>query len=380
MTKQRHNATATVKGIIYQFLVALKKCFELQEGESVYIETFGDVSVFKEDAEQIETKFYKKDLTDMDMNVWKTLSNWIDDKFDINSFNSLILLTTQKIKPTSKWYGWNDKNISNRLKTVNEIKDDFLKKQKKSKELTAIIDKIFDNSKNGKFRMILDRFYIDHNAPDDEKFYKAIRDEYAKVIPKIQRDKFTRSMFGFIVAPETINNNSWQIKYSKFSKEIEELTKTLVETTTVFPEKIHLEDIKTEKYNEHLFVRKIRQIQYETMIPDAVTHYAQTQQMIFQEISKSPTVSRSYENYDEEIYNNFQIRYGTECRNLAKNDNVIKKSKTFYDNSMLADSDKTFHTYSNIPDYFKRGILHIRANDEDSNLKWLLEYEYEEDS
>jgi hypothetical protein len=375
MSKQRNNATVTVKGIIYQFLVALKKCFELQEGESVYIETFGDVSIFKEDAEQIETKFYKKDLTDMDINVWKTLGNWIDDKFDINSFNSLILLTTQKIKPASKWYGWNDKNMSDRLKTVNEIKDDFLKKQKKSKELAAIIDKIFDNSKNGKLRIVLGKFYIDHNAPDDEKFYKIIRDEYAKVVPKIQRDKFINSMFGFIIAPETINSNSWQIEYGKFAKEAEELTKTLVETTMVFPEKIHLKDVKPEEYNEHLFVQKIRQIQYEKVIPDAVTYYAQTQQMVFQELSKSLTVSKSYENYDEEIYNNFQIRYGTECRNLAENENAIKKSKNFYDSSMLADSDKTFHTYSNIPDYFKRGILHIRANDEDSNLKWLLEYE-----
>jgi len=375
MSKQRNNATVTVKGIIYQFLVALKKCFELQEGESVYIETFGDVSVLGEGTEQIETKFYKRDLTDMDINVWKTLSNWIDEKFDVNSFNSLILLTTQKIKSTSKWYGWNNKNISDRLKTVNEIKEDFFKKQKKSKELVAIFNKIFDTENQRKLRMILERFYIDHNAPDDERFYKTIRDEYAKVVPKIQRDKFIRSMFGFVVAPETINNNNWQIEYAIFSKEVEELTKTLVETTTVFPEKIHLKDVKPEEYNEHLFVKKIREIQYERVIPDAVTHYAQTQQMIFQEISKSLTVSKSYKNYDEEIYNNFQIKYGIECRNLTENDNIIKQSKNFYDNSMLADSDKTFHTYSNIPDYFKRGVLHIRANDEDCDLKWLLEHE-----
>jgi hypothetical protein len=375
MTKQRNNATATVKGIIYQFLVALKKCFELQEGESVYIETFGDVSVFGKDTEQIETKFYKKDLTDMDINVWKTLSNWIDDKFDLDSFNSLILLTTQKIKLSSEWYGWNEKNISQKLITINKMKDEYTKKQRKNKELVVILNKIFDNKEHERLKTVLGKFSIDHNAPDDMNLYCQIRDMYAKGLPVIQRDKFVRSMFGFIISPLTINNNSWQIEYAVFSREVEELTKTLVDTTTVFPEKINLKDIKTEEYNEHLFVKKIRQIQYEKVIPDAVTHYAQTQQMIFQELSKSLTVSKSYENYDEEIYNNFQIRYGMECRTLVENDNRIKKSKQFYDNSMLVDSDKTFHSYSNIPDYFKRGVLHIRANDEDSNLKWLLEYE-----
>jgi len=375
MVKQRNNATATVKGIIYQFLVALKKCFELQEGESVYIETFGDISVFGEDTEQIETKFYKKDLTDMDMNVWKTLYNWLDDKFDINSFNSLILLTTQKIKSSSEWYNWNEKNLSQKSITLNKLKDDFNRRQKKSKALVAIINKIFDESKQDKLKIILRKFYIDHNALNEVDLYCEIRDMYAKGVPVIQRDKFMRAMFGFIFSPSTINNNNWQIEYAIFSKEVEELTKTLVDTTTVFPKKIHLRNIKTEEYNEHLFVNKIRQIQYERAISEAVTDYAQTQQMIIQELVKSPVISKSLENYDEEIYKNYQRRYQNESLNLNENDDVIKKSKIFYNNSMLADSDKKFHTYSNIPDYFKHGVLHIRANDNDSNLKWLLEYE-----
>jgi uncharacterized protein YeaO (DUF488 family) len=375
MAKQPNNATATVKGIIYQFLVALKKCFELQEGESVYIETFGDVSVFGEETEQIETKFYKKDLTDMDVNVWKTLNNWMDDNFDLNSFNALILLTTQKIKPSSEWYQWNEKNISQKLITVNKMKDTYAKKQRKSKDLVAFINEIFDNSKHERLKVILGKFSIDHNALNDMNFYCKIRDEYAKGVPAIQRDKFIRTMLGFIISPTTINGNHWQITYTTFSKEVEELTKTLVETTTVFPAKIHLRDIKTEEYNEHLFVKKIHEIQYKEEIPEAVTNYALTYNLIFQEISQSPTVSKSFEEYDEEIFNNYQRRYRTECRNLDKKCDKINKSKNFYDATMLADSDKTFHTYSNVPDYFKRGVLHIKADDEESNLKWFLEHE-----
>ena len=33
MVKLSNNSTPTIKGLIYQFLVALGKCFELQAGE-----------------------------------------------------------------------------------------------------------------------------------------------------------------------------------------------------------------------------------------------------------------------------------------------------------------------------------------------------------
>ena len=53
------DSISTIKGMIFQFLVALERCFEMQEGLSVYIERFGDVSVIsKEDAIQIESKYW----------------------------------------------------------------------------------------------------------------------------------------------------------------------------------------------------------------------------------------------------------------------------------------------------------------------------------
>lgn len=33
--------------MIFQFLIALERCFEMQEGQSVYIERFGDVTITK---------------------------------------------------------------------------------------------------------------------------------------------------------------------------------------------------------------------------------------------------------------------------------------------------------------------------------------------
>ena len=109
MGRQSNDSTKTFKGIIYQFLIALDKCFEMQEGESVYIETCGDISILGDDSIQIESKYFNSYLTELDHNVWKTINNWMKDEFPYDNFCSLILLTTQKVKTNSSWYNWNNK-------------------------------------------------------------------------------------------------------------------------------------------------------------------------------------------------------------------------------------------------------------------------------
>jgi len=57
----RGDATSTLKGFIYQFLVALKACFEMKAGQSVYVEKYGDVAIISDDEDgniSIETKKY----------------------------------------------------------------------------------------------------------------------------------------------------------------------------------------------------------------------------------------------------------------------------------------------------------------------------------
>ena len=85
-----HDSTKTFKPIIYQFLIALEKCFEMQNDESIWIEKYGDVT--NPSGEQVEVKDYQKNLTDLDHNVWKTLKNWLDNGFDVSHYHSLLFL------------------------------------------------------------------------------------------------------------------------------------------------------------------------------------------------------------------------------------------------------------------------------------------------
>jgi hypothetical protein len=96
-----HDATKTITPIFYQCYIALEKCFDLMENESVYIETYGDVTVVSEnESSQTEVKNYEKDLTDLSHNIWKTLKNWLNDP-NITSYKNLILLTTQNLGTTT---------------------------------------------------------------------------------------------------------------------------------------------------------------------------------------------------------------------------------------------------------------------------------------
>ena len=48
MTRAVNDATKNKIGDIYQYLVALRDCFDLEEGETLQIETNGDVSIIND--------------------------------------------------------------------------------------------------------------------------------------------------------------------------------------------------------------------------------------------------------------------------------------------------------------------------------------------
>ncbi|MCF2577493.1 hypothetical protein I6E18_15320, partial [Phocaeicola barnesiae] len=231
MKKLSFDSTPTLKGIVFQFLVALDRCFEMQEGESVYIETFGDVSVLGGDnPTQIESKCYKTDLTDLDENVWNTIHNWMRDDFPIEKFSSLFLLTTQKAGKKSEWGGWNKKGLEDKLKTLNRIKEYFDKKKRKSEKLKSMMDAIFDASKSKRLAEIAKKLFIDCLDTDDEQYYKSLLNR-DKSIPKIQRDKYINSLLGWIIRPQ----KKWTISNEDFEKEAQEIAEKLRKNTVVFP-------------------------------------------------------------------------------------------------------------------------------------------------
>ena len=255
MPKQKFDSTPSIKGTLFQFLIALERCFEMQEGQSVYIETYGDVSILGKlsDSKQIESKLYKRNLTDLDKNVWKTIYNWIREDFPIDIFSSLILLTTQKVPIGSAWLNWNGKNPSERMEVLRNIKKSFDSRKRKDKDLAAYMTAIFDAKNATRLSQVAKMLYIDSISIDGNQYHKYLQEKYGKHIPNIQKGKYINHMFGYILNPDIVSHN-WTITYKEFIREAEEITKTLVENTAVFPMKLKLTDIQKNDYDGYAFV------------------------------------------------------------------------------------------------------------------------------
>ena len=371
MKKLSFDSTSSVKGVLFQFLIALERCFEMQEGQSVYIETYGDVSVLGDlsDSKQIESKLYKKALTDSDKNVWKSIYNWMREDFPVDTFSSLILLTTQKVPIGSAWLNWNGKNPSERMNVLINIKKSFDSRKRKDKDLSTYMNVIFDAKNTTRLSQIVKMLYIDSISMDGNQYHKSLQEKYGKGIPDIQKGKYINHMFGYILNPDIVNQN-WRITYDGFAREVEEVTKTLVENTAVFPTKVKLADIKDSDYDGYAFVEKIKDIKYgDDVISEAIDDYVHTATMIQQELEKSETKKKSLLQYEENLKRSYTTKYRKASRNYNDGERIAK-SQDFYDD-MTGSSNITFHNYNNVDLYFHNGMLHMMA-DENDELVWLL--------
>ena len=176
MPKLKFDSTSSIKGVLFQFLIALERCFEMQEGQAVYIETYGDVSVLGNlsDNKQIESKLYKRNLTGLDKNVWKSIHNWMSEDFPIDTFSSLILLTTQKVPIDSAWLNWNEKNPSERMDILRNIKKSFDSRKRKDKDLASYMNAIFDAKNATRLSQITKMLYIDSISMDGNQYHNSL--------------------------------------------------------------------------------------------------------------------------------------------------------------------------------------------------------------
>lgn len=102
MTRAVNDATLQKAGDIYQYLIALRDCFELNDGDTLQIETNGDVSIINDVGGrfqgEVKHHFGNKSILDRDIDFWKTLANWYVDYERVKNFSNYILSTTAQFK------------------------------------------------------------------------------------------------------------------------------------------------------------------------------------------------------------------------------------------------------------------------------------------
>lgn len=170
MQNSANSSLPSTKAVIYQLCVALEKCFLLDEGESIFIEHYGDVT---SDKEQIEVKNYTGNLTASHENFWKTLYNWMSPGFFVEKYSALVLYTTQSIDPNSPLAGWNELTTPEKSDILLQINEAHEKRLSQGQSGDFKVPKILGYQREiraehnkGKLNDVLGKFFIAFNSPN----------------------------------------------------------------------------------------------------------------------------------------------------------------------------------------------------------------------
>jgi hypothetical protein len=376
--------------IISQFYIALEKCFEMDVNECVYIERDGDVSLENnskaENGVQIEYKEYSDtdNLTNSHTNFWNTLNNWIKPGFDQNKYKYLVLATTQDIGNNSSLLEWNESNKKERIKilrdifktaktrSLDKIKESIKEGKEKPKETKSfkLMKQVFQDF--SKVELIIEKVIINSGKINRSELAIKLVNVNLKSIPEKKREQVLNSLLGFVIKNEEYNMG-WEVNYQNFSQEFQDLTERYNNESKHFPYRNDLRTVPLEKIEEtskYSFVKKIEEIEYDSVIIKSVRDYWFTLNTIDLEFKKRTQKMNSITSYKEELIDNQSILYDSMSRK-CKADEIIEKSKDFYDEIMKKDSPG-FDIYNSTPTIYKNGMYHILANEDDSKLTWKL--------
>lgn len=367
-----NDSTKTFKPIIYQFLIALEKCFEMQDDESIWIEKYGDVT--SSSGLQIEVKDYQKNLTDLDHNVWKTLKNWLDVNFDATKYKNLILLTTQTISKSSKFIDWNTKNKNEKYQILNLIAKEFNKQKEKSDLTQKLLNDVLDSNKSNKLLEILEKFTIQSKADNDEVLYKKLKETRTDGILEEKKDEYLDSLIGYIINP-AMTSSGWEIKNKDFRQKTKSLIETYTSTTKIFP-KIETPSITDNIIKEHqsyLFVQKIEDINYCEVKSEAISDFIYSRTILNEGLKNYEISRKEYKHYEDELLKSFQAKRRNALLDVNSS-NRINESKKLYNNT-IGEAAPNFYNFNDTPKSYRNGILHELANDRENpnDIVWKLE-------
>lgn len=364
VNKLRNNASQSTQGIVFQFLVALEYCLKMNKGDTIYIERFGDITSANNDKgdTQVEVKKRTDNITNFCISIWNTIYNWTQENFDISHYKHLCLVTTQPISPHSVWAKWPNDSFEERLKSLNHLflnyKRDNIGKELKNK-IGFIQDKLSDDLKY----QLASKMEIISIKPDLDSWIEK-NSPYLNCVPEIQQQNFINELYGYITL-ESQGTSGWEIGYDAFVQEKQSIIETLVNNTRIFP-KVTITEIKEEDYEDKLFVKKIREIQYNEVIQRAIEDYVQTLGYIT-EIGVSRHKIDEIKNYTNDIKRNHDTMFRRAKRNVS--DDTITASQNFYDDYEISPVPP-FSNYNNTPSAFRSGLTHTLADE--NQISWNL--------
>ncbi|AXI03699.1 hypothetical protein [Aquirhabdus parva] len=369
-----NSGIASTEGIVYQFYIALWQCFQLETGQKLWIEKFGDITISGE--AQLETKHYTDPLTDSHPNFWKTLKNWLHPTFNHSHYKKLILITNQSFGSKSTLINWNSADEKTRLKILEDILLDSEKRHtniegSKSPSQNLINQRTILNKQQDKLKEIIPKIYISIEYPEMDEIYKRISDVHARLILQAKKNDFFEGLIGYLITPSKISN-SWEITYEGFNEKIISLTEAYKKNTQVFPSKFLIGEASADQIQQNStkrFIKKIYQINHLDAVSDAITHYLIASLTVLEEFKNFEVDMSSYNIYKNNLKEIHKTQHRKAKRNLLGDPMIA--SQNFYDD-LTGENPLPFPVFRDTPIAFRNGIFHILADDKLGNFEWRL--------
>jgi len=378
-TKMINDATPSVDGTIFQICVALERAFLLEDGQKMWIEKFGDVTVSGQT--QIETKQYSDSLTDSHINFWNTLKNWLLPSFNHSSYHYLTLLTTQPIGAQSKFLDWNDANAIRRLEILKEILADSESRHQKSQNSkggnktvkspqSLLLQRgILDVTHAAKLTEIIPKLYIASDSPETKGLRKKIFDIHGKTILRNKSDDFLDDLMGYLISPSN-TQNGWEISFDAFSSKVAVVSARYHRETWIFPAKnIATTTDQLDLQSKKMFVAKLHEIKHAEVISEAIQDYLFASSTVLEELQSYDVPSECYQTYESNLKTAHRTRHRLAKRQI--NGDVIAASQNFYD-ALTGESPQPFPRFHQTPVEFRNGVFHMLADAETDDFQWKL--------
>lgn len=382
MEKAVNDATLQKAGDIYQYLIALKDCFKVADGDTLQIETNGDVSIINDMGgrfqREVKHHFGKSFISDRDIDFWKTLANWYTDYERIKKFSDYILSTTAVIKTDSPFYGWNSMKKEQKLEKIKKIGAET---KEREETFRTQYNRIFGDSYDEKRLLeILDKFTIEKGRTS----ISGISDEFSKYvghIPIENRDGYIGALLGGILFKVKDPPHKWEVTKPIFDEILQAQTaaygtKGSAPLPNEYAKEI-LPDDKVTTFEQKKFVASIREIKYDKMIRKAMLDYWKANLTVAKYFRDNLMYLESLDSYMEDLSDKMQNE--KEMSNLlakgADKEGKIGLSQELYTKTMGWDAND-FGSIIRNRRYFQNGIIHSIVDETD--FKWKVGEEQDE--
>lgn len=371
----KNAALTTALAFHYQVLIGLDKCFSLEDGQSVWFEKDGDVSLISPDtlaSAQTEVKDYATPLTDHHENLWKTLKNWLAPEFNHTQYGVLVLHTTQAFGATTRLKDWNTQSAEQRLEVLKAIfaerTEDQLNTEKPS-EIIKLQKAVMKDTATDELLTILAKVVLHVESEDLSALKKSYYNKLSGFIPPANRQAFSEGLIGFIY--EQSNSAKWVIEKTAFDQKREALTAKWGPTLFTIPDFTDRDATEEEvdAYITEQFAQKIIDIEYEEVLPEAIGNWLELRNSLIEELNGYPQYRETVNRYREQWIRAFSAKYRAAARKKGSS-TVI--SQNLYD-QVISEAPFGIDGYPN-PDFiFRNGIVHDAMDDEERDLEWRVE-------